>query len=116
MLTSSRLLVGIVMGLAVASIFRSAEGGISQGSTVDLSGYAKTSDLTALQSTIMAAMPQPATVAPAPDSTAAVIGSSRMNYMLQDSVRPARYRSGSCQLSSGACTINWSSSFAATPN
>jgi hypothetical protein len=67
---------------------------------------------------VWAGMPQPANMAPPTDASAAAIGSTPTRYMLQDSVRPARYRSGSCQITGGGgqCTITWSTPFAVTPN
>lgn len=73
------------------------------------------SAISAMQATVMATLPQPASVVPSSDTGAGAVGSSS-NYMRQDSIRPSRYRSGSCVLSGGACTITWSSAFAVTPN
>lgn len=107
---------------AIAAIIASpiALAGISNGGgPVDLTGLALASDLATLQSQvtdIVAAMPQPANMAPVADASAAAIGTATGHYMLQDSVRPARYRSGTCTLSAGSCTIVWSSDFAVTPN
>jgi hypothetical protein len=74
--------------------------------------------VSSMQAAVMAAMPQPANMAPPTDSTAAAIGSTTSRYMLQDSVRPARYRSatGTTSGGSGVATITWSTPFASTPN
>lgn len=67
---------------------------------------------------LWAGMPLPANAAPVTDSSAAAIGSAVGRYMLQDSVRPARYRSSNCTISGGTgqCTITWSTPFSVTPN
>lgn len=109
----TRILWGTILLLAIASFparaqFNNPSNGISQATLDDA--------MTAMQSTVMTAMPQPANAAPVSDATVPAIGSATTRYMLQDSVRPARYRSGSCTLSAGTCTITWSSAFSATPN
>lgn len=74
------------------------------------------SSMTDLQSTVMNAIPQPGNVVPPTDNTTGSVGATVSRYMLQDAVRPARYRSGSCTLNAGQCTITWSTPFGATPN
>lgn len=73
-------------------------------------------DLTALQSSVMSAMPKPASNVPPTDTTTGAVGSSP-DYMRADAPRPARYRAGNCTIAGGQgqCTINWSTAFAVTP-
>lgn len=98
-------LIGAVFGRMAYADF-SGGGGISQSYVDDQIAA------------VMSAMPQPANATPPTDSTAGSIGSSTTRYMLQDSVRPARYRSGSCTIAggSGQCTITWSTAFSVAPN
>lgn len=72
----------------------------------------------AAKSDVMSAMPLPAIGPPLTDSVTGDTGSQTSRYMLADSVRPARYRSGSCTIAGGAgqCTISWSTAFAVAPN
>lgn len=109
------LLVVVLMAPGLRAQFSSG-GGVGP----DLSGYVTTTALNTavadMQSTVMAAMPQPANTAPVTDATVAAIGSITNRYQLPDAVRPARYRSGSCTISGGQCTITWSTAFPSTPN
>jgi len=90
--------------------------GAAAAQSTNFSSGVTASDLTALQSSIMAAMPKPASSVPPTDTTTGAVGSSP-DYMRADAPRPARYRAGNCTIAGGQgqCTINWSTAFAVTP-
>lgn len=75
------------------------------------------SQIAALQSTVMSAMPQPGNITPPTDTTTGAVGATTTRFMREDAVRPARYRAGNCTIAGGAgqCTITWSTAFAVTP-
>lgn len=101
----------VCVAIGVKAVQAQFSGGVSAtGITID--------QLNSAISSVMAAMPKPANTAPVTDGTSAAIGSDTSRYMLPDSVRPARYRSGNCTIAGGQgqCTITWSTAFAATPN
>lgn len=122
------VIAALCLGLVFAGLSARAQfaGGGGVQSPPDLSGYVTTSAMNAaiasmessMQAWTSGQLPQPANSAPISDSTTAAIGSQTTRYMLADSVRPARYRSGSCTLAGGVgtCSLTWSTPFATTPN
>lgn len=84
-----------------------ADGLANPPPAIDLSAFARKSDLSAVQSMIMSAMPLPADSDPKADAGAGSMGSA-IRYLRADSVRPSQSRSIMVTLdANGAATGAW---------
>lgn len=84
-----------------------ADGVANPPAPIDLSAYAKHSDLSAVQSLIMSAIPLPGDAVPPADGSAGSTGSA-IRYLRADSVRPSQSRSMMVTLdANGAASGTW---------
>lgn len=91
MLKISKNLAAIVfLSLLVSRAW--ADGVANPPAPIDLSPYAKRSDLSDVQSLIMSSIPLPSDAEPKGDSAAGSIGSA-IRYLRADSIRPSQSRS-----------------------
>lgn len=97
--------IAVTLAIIFATIYANAQMvSTGQGSIVDLSLYAKKSDL-----------PIPSDEVP-PTDTATGAAGTMPTYQRGNAIRPARYRSSTCVLSGGTCSLSWSTPFSGTPN
>jgi hypothetical protein len=111
MSTRSNLALTAALLLGAAALLRPSFGGISQGTTVDLSGYAKTSDLSAYAKT--SDMPTPyASVPPGPNGLGTAQPSDKTYVPGNAMQRQGVMRTTLLTDSGGNWTVTWANSFA----
>lgn len=109
MLKTSKGLVATLLSLLVSQAW--ADGVANPPAPIDLTQYAKQSDLAAVQSAIMSAMPLPSDAAPPPDGGPGSTGSA-IRYLRADAVRPSQSRSAMVTLdANGAAAGTWKTPF-----
>lgn len=111
--SNNRAAWAIGLSLLVWGLFGArADGPVNPGAKLDLSTYAKTTDLTALQSTIMAAMPTPFTGVPLGPNGAGVTASNNQFIPSDAAQRQGVMRTTLLTDASGNWSVTWANSFA----